>query len=151
MNREQMIEEAAETMHALPSYGSGLPWALSDKDKWRDRARAALTVFEKAQAPTDEEREVLVRILSTKRMHTNESLGAQRADANAILDAGFRRPAQGEPTNAYVTALASEFEREWNDRFPEFDPEVHDESGFIWEIMRAALRAAFTTGQEDGK
>lgn len=49
---------------------------------------------------------------------------------------------QGEPSDAYVTVLASEFEREWDNRVAEFDPEVHDESGFIWEIMRAALRAA---------
>lgn len=55
---------------------------------------------------------------------------------------------QEEPTDAYVTVLASEFEREWDNRVAEFDPEVHDESGFIWEIMRAALRAAYETRGE---
>ncbi|WP_406245831.1 hypothetical protein ACI7YT_12385 [Microbacterium sp. M] len=62
--REELIEEAA--MAIIDAKYPGIGWgALSEaaRERRRKQARAALAVFEKAHAPTDDEREALASLL----------------------------------------------------------------------------------------
>lgn len=107
MVSERLVEEAAKAIrevrwsHALPhSNPGGANW--TDKDL----ARAALAVFEAAQAPTGDEREELIGLQLAsyfKRMsdgYTSSIIRSNEEAAEIVLDAGFRLPVQGEPTDA---------------------------------------------------
>ena len=149
MNREELIEEAAKAIQSAhhPTTGA-IPGWYSEEDAWRETYRAfsrsALAVFEKAQAPADDEREALARLMCEK-----EDSGSYSEDegtcswhfelADAVLAAGFRRPAQGEPTEKQVQAAIQ-------GRYAAFRQNVHATET---HLMRAALHAAFTAGQEE--
>jgi hypothetical protein len=73
-------------------------------------------------------------------------LGAQWASEQADREPSERHDSTENgsvvpPSDAYVTALAREFEHIWNERVETFDPEVHDATPFIECIMRDALLA----------
>lgn len=58
MTNEKLIEEAAKAIQALDFPDHGIGWDEST-EYYRESARAALAVFEKAHTPTDDEREAL--------------------------------------------------------------------------------------------
>ena len=92
-----------------------------------------------AQAPTDDEREALELLIAKLReAKYPEGLDAWVTGdvAHAILAAGFRRPAQTEPTDAQVKAGVRALDEYTGlEMYP--------------DEMRAALKAAFTAGQEE--
>jgi hypothetical protein len=110
---EKLIEEAAKAVYNNdPSWGyvyeddhseHAADWEdLGDdlRDKFRTIASGVLAVFGKAHTPTDDEREALFRALDGLVPD-----GIDHRDAvDAVLAAGFRRTAQGEPTDAQVEA-----------------------------------------------
>ena len=114
---------------------------------YRAKAEAALYVFEKAQAPTDEEREALSNFLFSVYEHGSQPNALREADAILSFLASIR-PAQGEPTDAQVHSAAVAI-----------DPAAWEPGIFYWEasgardnsleLARAALKAAFTDGQEE--
>lgn len=123
--REELIEEAAKAIldeaGVLPSERYDEMWELARRD-----ARAALAVFEQAQAqteahekpfdtspervknggdsshvtPTDDEREAAFKAVAVARECTDGGCQEDRRVANTLLAAGFRRTVQGEPANA---------------------------------------------------
>ncbi|MGX1932061.1 hypothetical protein [Microbacterium resistens] len=84
MNREQMIDDAA-TAGARAMRGVTAHVGLRD----REFAAAALSVFEEAHTPSDDEREALDRLLAAHRV-------GDRGLVDHILAAGFRRTVQGD-------------------------------------------------------
>lgn len=103
-DREKLIEEAAKAMHGddIDKGRAGDDYTsmnLETLDWYRDNARAALAVFEKAHTPTEDEREALLRAIEGVTYGMGRLVGAPAAKlANAILAAGFRRTAVPEPT-----------------------------------------------------
>ena len=104
---ERLVEEAAKAMYEA-SHGEG-EWQFHEPMEWglyTRRARAALAVFEAAQAPTGDEREELIGLQLasySKRMsdgYTSSIIRSNEEAAEIVLDAGFRLPVQGEPTDA---------------------------------------------------
>lgn len=113
--REELIEEAAKAIFGVNNRLDSTQWPRSSYQAvYRERARAALAVFEKAHAPTDDEREALDR--AVRGVTWNASNYPHRAQPHilgadigplttkiveAVESAGFRRsevPApQGEP------------------------------------------------------
>lgn len=111
MSREELVEEAAKAMLMVPQEGVSVEYAWSVQfDEVREeliaQARAALAVFEAAQAPTGDEREELIGLQLasySKRMsdgYTSSIIRSNEEAAEIVLDAGFRLPVQGEPTDA---------------------------------------------------
>ncbi len=92
----RVMPEPVTLMNALEALASEHRRLLAELDEahahfqvqeGRIRALRADTELEYGQGtkPSDDERESLVRVLAQKRMHTNESLGKQYADADAVL------------------------------------------------------------------
>lgn len=119
MNREQLIEEAAKAI--ARSRGDFL-----DGEQDRISARAALAVFEKAQAPTDE--------LNTSAKKVSMSGGHVNKTADSLH----------VPTDAQMIAALNAWHQDVMPvtRLGVFGTQKED-------LMRAALIAAFTAGQED--
>lgn len=92
--------------------------------------------IKKAQVPTDDEREALGNFLFSVYEHGSQPNALREADAILSFLAS-RRPAQTEPTEKQVEQALAALSRfnGWNDN-------PHG-------AMRAALRAAFTAGQEE--
>ena len=104
--------------------------------------------------PTDDEREALAEVLHYAQgfddwgVANDEEREGALDIADAVLAAGFRHPAQTEPTDAQVHSAAVAI-----------DPAAWEPGIFYWEasgardnsleLARAALKAAFTTGQEE--
>lgn len=136
MTHEEMIEEARKAVHAaIPGsgpYDSWLPARSLGSDFLGDIAKAAFAVFEKAQAPTDDEREEIVRVIGG---HVDLPVSSRLVIARSILAAGFRRPTQTEPTDAQVEAALAAYRGAL--------------SNFTWDRMRAALAAALTAGKQE--
>ena len=155
MTREELIEEAAAAIFDaadLQLAPDDHRWELARRD-----ARAALAVFEKAQTPTDEEREAHRRVIelwfANWRSIGNVSpalevaIDSLEGMVDEALAAGFRRPAQGEPTEAQIEVIADSIESF-------FEEHVHMARRLypdVWkrDLARAVLKAAFTAGQED--
>ena len=97
--------------------------------------------IEKAQAPTDEEREALSNFLFSVYEHGSQPNALREADAILSFLASIR-PAQTEPTDAQVLAALNTLGGFEDTNFGGFTEEYVNR-------MRAALRAAFTAGQED--
>ena len=90
--------------------------------------------FEKAQAPTDDEREDMIAWLMRDQGDDLSPLGRDYTDAE-IADM-LRRTAQTEPTDAQVEAgVRALYEYAGLEVYP--------------DEMRVALKAAFAAGQED--
>ena len=118
-DRQQLIEEAAETMHdAYEEAAVREGWETQERSRkpWSEvpeankrtmlvAVEAALAVFEKAQAPTDEEREDMIAWLMRDQGHDLSPLGRDYTDAE-IADM-LRRPAQTEPTVDEREALSN--------------------------------------------
>ena len=111
MVSERLVEEAAKAMLMVTQEGVSVEYAWSVQfDEVREeliaQARAALAVFEAAQAPTGDEREELIGLQLasySKRMsdgYTSSIIRSNEEAAEIVLDAGFRLPVQGEPTDA---------------------------------------------------
>ena len=94
--------------------------------------------IEKAQAPTDEEREALSNFLFSVYEHGSQPNALREADAILSFLAS-RRTAQAEPTEKQVQAAIQ-------GRYAAFRQNVHATET---HLMRAALHAAFTAGQEE--
>ena len=155
MTREELIEEAAAAIFDaadLQLAPDDHMWELARRD-----ARAALAVFEKAQTPTDEEREAHRRVIelwfANWRSIGNVSpalevaIDSLEGMVDEALAAGFRRPAQGEPTEAQIEVIADSIESF-------FEEHVHMARRLypdVWkrDLARAVLKAAFTAGKED--
>ena len=167
MTREELIEEAAAAIFDaadLQLAPDDHRWELARRD-----ARAALAVFEKAQTPTDEEREAHRRVIelwfANWRSIGNVSpalevaIDSLEGMVDEALAAGFRRPAQGdyyegleegiaigrrpvqgEPTDAQIERAARSI-AEWSTSDVPLE--------LCRSVARHALRAAFTAGQED--
>lgn len=114
MNRKELIEEAAKAMQhdiypGAPTWGGV---AEGIREDWRNSARAALAVFEKAHAPTlhdlddviedlgidlsddaptDDEREALVEAIDDVLVRWGEQSPSPYEVADGVLAAGFRR------------------------------------------------------------
>ena len=96
---------------------------------------------------TDEEREALSNFLFSVYEHGSQPNALREADAILSFLASIR-PAQGEPTDAQVHSAAVAI-----------DPAAWEPGIFYWEasgardnsleLARAALKAAFTAGQEE--
>ena len=95
MTREQLIEEAAKA--AMKEYHNA-HWG---KNAFENVAEAVFAVFEKAQAPTDEEREALSNFLFSVYEHGSQPNALREADAILSFLASIR-PTQTEPTEAQV-------------------------------------------------
>lgn len=103
MTSEEAIEEAAKAIWEtrLVVVDDDL-WERLDgsKSDYVREARAAFAVFEKANAPTGDEREALACILDGNQVPPSfpnaQEFWADEVDA--ILAAGFRRTVQGEPS-----------------------------------------------------
>lgn len=93
-DREALIEEAAKAIFAEIYPDEFVPDVFHPQVAEMKAARAALAVFEQAHTPTDDEREILTRIIHDETGEPEEESGFV---ADAILAAGFRRPVQGEP------------------------------------------------------
>lgn len=103
--------------------------------------------IEKAQAPADEEREDMIAWLMRDHGDDLSPLGRDYTDAE-IADM-LRRPAQTEPTEAQVVAAyRAHIEARMGRVLSDMEFEA-TRSGVEITWMRAALRAAFFTGQED--
>lgn len=99
--REELIEKAAKAIEKVPYHA----WHDVTREGAREIARAALAVFEQSHTPTNDEREALLSVIisapeSGDALHVSE---AERV-RDAVLAVGFRRPVQGEPTDAQVLA-----------------------------------------------
>lgn len=186
MTREELIEEARKAVHAvIPGSGPYDSWNAAKSqgmDFLGDIAEAAFAVFEKAQAPTDDEREALAQAsVDSERLrqiaewlsmeHGHEETAkrvniiADRHDALARRPAqtepshgcswacgvnkyGADEHAQTEPTEKQVEAAAREYHERGNGE-GSFDRVAdHIRASLLFRI-RAALRAAFTAGQEE--
>lgn len=150
--REALIEKAAKAIFELnPAPNAWTAWEdrvelerTHRRDKsWsgpveraREHAAAAFAVFEKAQAPTDDEREALSNFLFTVYEHGSQPNALREADAILSFLAS-RRPAQGEPTDAQVIAALNAWHQDVMpvNRLGVFGTWKEDR-------MRAALRAA---------
>ena len=156
MNREELIEEAAKAI--ARSRGDFL-----DGEQDRISARAAFAVFEKAQAPTDDEREALSNFLFSVYEHGSQPNALREADAILSFLASIR-PAQTEPTDAQIAAMTdpNSITDEQADAaqlahyrfvFGEEGVPNQRELGIGRQAMKVAIseavRAAFTAGQED--
>lgn len=124
-DREQMIEEAAKAIWMRRNEIDDAEWGemawseLTMPDDWNeealeaaDAARAALTVFGRSSAPTDQDerealRDALVAGERKSRSTGGSASGLYSAQADAILAAGFRRTPAEHPTDQ------DEREREW--------------------------------------
>lgn len=126
-------------------------------------------LIEQAHTPTDDEREILTRIIHDETGEPEEESGFV---ADAILAAGFRRPVQGEPCGVLSTPEHNAWVQGWNaaveaqgepsdaqvlaalnayyepDRYP--GQTLSDWSEGSTRAMRAALRAAFQEGESRG-
>ena len=91
---------------------------------------------------TDDEREALSNFLFSVYEHGSQPNALREADAILSFLAS-RRPAQGEPTDAQVIAALNAWHQDVMpvNRLGVFGTQKED-------LMRAALRAAFTAGQE---
>lgn len=116
-----------------------------------DRQVAERAWDEAAQAPTGDEREELIGLQLasySKRMsdgYTSSIIRSNEEAAEIVLDAGFRLPVQGEPTDAQVLAALNNYEA-WS----------AEETLDMWGTdqvarMRAALRAAGVTAVQGGQ
>ena len=147
MNREELIEEAAKAI--ARSRGNFL-----DGEQDRISARAALAVFEKAQAPTDDEREALSNFLFSVYEHGSQPNALREADAILSFLASIRLT-QSEPTDVQVEAAAKAYWPAYSAAVRNTRPDpkfgITPAQGHKCTAagMRAALRAAFTAGQED--
>ena len=142
--REALIEEAAKALAGL----TDAEWDIATAEGtdhlagYFEAAEQVLAVFEAAQKPTTDEREHMAQVIRNA-----EASGPVFAStlADVILAAGFRRPVQGEPTDAQVRASLHAF---YAIRHPMFAPgELEDYGKHMVRAMRAALRAAFQTGE----
>lgn len=116
-SREELVEEAAKAMAILDDYdgcferlaGTDPEEPLStdeeDAEFWRKRARVALAVFEKAHAPTGDER-AFANALRADASRQRFAMRGRETDTSARLDRAAnlidRRTVQSEPTNAEV-------------------------------------------------
>lgn len=168
MNREELIEEAAETMHdAYEAAAVREGWETQERSRkpWSEvpeankrtmliAVEAALTVFEKAQAPADDEREALSNFLFSVYEHGSQPNALREADAILSFLASHRL-AQTEPTDAQIEAalraliLSPEVPTGVRPGFVEGEVLVIRERTDAEPIVRAALKAAFTAGQEE--
>lgn len=167
-NRKELIEEAAATIAVAELVRTRRTWGdlfEPQKDEYRRVASAVLAVFEKAQAPTDDERKVpnfAVREKSAERaweFYVNDGSGRRmshdfRGGYHQGMIDGFRRPAQTEPTGAQVLAALNGYkESDWRLARHKSTP-ASSHSLSDWDEaqvikMRAALKAASTAGQTD--
>lgn len=106
-SREELIKEAAKAM-LDDSHGEGT-WEHREQieeELYLRRARAALAVFEKAHAPTDDEREALAYLITAHRFRERGLSGAigepevavARPLADFLVAEGFRRSEVPEPS-----------------------------------------------------
>lgn len=167
---EKLIEEAAKAIFEVNNRQDMTQWPRSSYQAvYRERARAALAVFEKAHTPTDDEREALAKLLDE--IDSEWLMGEARppypsemAHELILRGVGFRRSEvpkpsvehsahefcdnrlgcipkpQGEPSESVVLAAMNAY-----------DPRHASESidNYSWEhiedmtnAVRAALRAA---------
>ena len=160
MASERLVEEAGEAIRAeMARYGYNVHITVRGEEIARVLAAAALAVFEAAQAPTEDEREALETAIwdaLEPRVDDVIDLDLNEPSDNAVFSilvgqvadavAGFRRPVQGEPTDAQVLAALNNYEA-WS----------AEETLDMWGTdqvarMRAALRAAGVTAvQGEGR
>lgn len=106
-SRQELVEEAAQAMANAPHAASWDAHTKDERNWYRKDAAIALAVFDKAHAPTDDEREVLGQMIAD---HLTGFPGARPDEddlemADLILAAGFHR-SQDEPTGARVEVAA---------------------------------------------
>ena len=154
MNRKELIEEAAKAAGeaAWGVYWLAIPAAF--RDRFVHDAEIAWAVFEKAQAPTGEER------------HWSDAAASaypgdeyDNADLRTAFGRGVkwerRRPAQTEPTDAQVEAAAKAYWPAYSAAVRNTRPDpkfgITPAQGHKCTAagMRAALTAALTAGQEE--
>lgn len=130
VTREELIEEAAKAIWE-ESTDPSRKWHWEDEsgyvaDEYANQARAAFAVFEKAQAPTDE--------LNTSAKKVSMSGGHVNKTADSLH----------VPTDAQVIEALNAWHQDVMpaNRLGVFGTWKEDR-------MRAALKAAFTAGQED--
>ena len=102
--------------------------------------------IEKAQDPTDDEREALSNFLFSVYEHGSQPNALREADAILSFLAS-RRPAQTEPTDAQIEVIADSIESF-------FEEHVHMARRLypdVWkrDLALVVLKAAFAAGQED--
>lgn len=106
----------AENGYTVTALRYGEPWRDFVGDSFI--SYLAQAVFEKAQAPTDDERDALTRAIDgqyfcpveeggTYGSHIELDVHEARVIADTVLAAGFRRPAQTEPTAILFSARRS--------------------------------------------
>lgn len=99
MTHEEMIEEARKAVHAaIPGsgpYDSWLPARSLGSDFLGDIAEAAFAVFEKAQAPTDDERDAANALAEYDRSQPSDYERAYADPLAEALRALLRRRAPG--------------------------------------------------------
>lgn len=113
---EALIKKAAQAIRL--AYAKEMYTGMG----FESAAEAAFAVFEEAHTPTDDEREALARLFDGHWMTlhgkcacgwVHPQYGSRSLDpiyvrqhlADAVLDAGFRRPVQAEPTEAQLIDL----------------------------------------------
>ncbi|QEA30407.1 hypothetical protein FGL91_18750 [Microbacterium sp. CBA3102] len=107
-DREKLIWEAAKAMHGddIDKGRAGDDYTsmnLETLDWYRDNARAALAVFEKAHTPTDDEREAWRDEAIRRYPHAEVAKYMRQALQNAFIEGakfatGFRRTEVPEPS-----------------------------------------------------
>ena len=141
MASERLVEEAGEAIRAeMARYGYNVHITVRGEEIARVLAAAALAVFEAAQAPTGDEREELIGLQLasySKRMsdgYTSSIIRSNEEAAEIVLDAGFRLPVQGEPTDAQEVEFP----------FTHEGVTLEEDDGGVWVTVGAS---EFTTGE----
>lgn len=148
------LEKSIDNVEDLPD---DLAWTNAEV---LEMLTEVVGLFEQAHTPTDDEREAIIDALldelgwewdevPEEHIPSSRAILGDMADRVLAVSAGFRRPVQGEPTDAQVlAALNAEGKSTHVARRP-FNP-APDLSYYAIEhveAMRAALRAAFQTGE----
>lgn len=143
MTDEKLIEEAAKAIwEESTDFGRKSRWEDEPDwtfDEYANMARAAFAVFEKAHAPTDDDRMAIADEISGIAVgegYYSQTIGINAAleAADAVLAAGFRRPIHEETTpsvRGHVRALTGAT-----------DAELDELGGFTGEPTEAEAWAA---------
>lgn len=145
MTDERLIEEAAKAIEKVPYHA----WHDVTREGARELARTALAVFEKAHAPTDDE-----RVLSTVIEDAIERWGDEYPTPQvatyvsaAVRAAGFRRSEVPEPSAARPSPpvyLAADLWQALGAPISEFDA-YYERNGWAdtWSNLLGAVRDRF--------